>query len=63
MTYGVQEDRRSQMIGSATARLVSRKWACPECAGAYGCHAGSRGCEVCSPPRNPHPPQVPDDLC
>ncbi len=47
--------QRSRMIGSATARLVSRKWACLECAGEYGCHVGGRGCEICSPPRNPRP--------
>jgi len=45
----------SRMIGAAAARLASRKWACPECAGDYGCRAGGRSCEVCSPPRNPQP--------
>ena len=47
--------KRSQMIGSAAARLISHKWACPDCADAYGCHAAGRGCEICSPPRNPVP--------
>jgi len=44
-----------RVIGSATARMASRKWACPECAEAFGCRAGSRGCQTCSPPHNPTP--------
>ena len=52
------ESRASQnarVIGSAAARLISRKWACPDCAGVYGCRSSARSCEMCSPPRNPVP--------
>ena len=42
-----------RLIASAAARLASHRWGCPECAGEFGCHGGSRDCEVCSPPRNP----------
>lgn len=46
----------ARMIGSAAARLIRHKWACPDCAGVYGCHSSTRDCESCSPPRNPVPP-------
>ena len=55
MTRERPEGQNARMIASARARLVNRKWACPECAGIYGCHADGRSCEVCSPPRNPIP--------
>jgi hypothetical protein len=45
----------ARMSGPAAARLLSHGWACLDCAGEYGCHAGRRGCEVCGPPRNPVP--------
>jgi hypothetical protein len=53
MEYSEVPGRRPRITGSASARLVSRKWACPECADTYGCRAGSRQCEGGSPPRNP----------
>lgn len=53
------------VIPAAVARLLKRGWACLDCAGDYGCQAGGRDCEVCSPPRNPRPKPGPgwdDDL-
>jgi hypothetical protein len=47
--------RNRRVSGSAMARLVSHKWACPECAGVGCCRGSSRECETCSPPRNPIP--------
>lgn len=62
MEYSEPSETRQRIIGSATARLVSRKWACPECADITGCRSGSRRCESCRPPRNPGPRVNLEDL-
>jgi len=62
MDYTEEVGRRQRIIGSAAARLASRKWACPECADVSGCRSGSRRCQSCSPPRNPGPRVNLEDL-
>jgi hypothetical protein len=49
------------MTAAAAARLVRRKWACPDCAGVYGCRSSNRSCLTCSPPRNPIPSRTLDE--
>jgi hypothetical protein len=47
------ENPNRRLTGSAAARFVNHHWGCPECTEVSGCRSSRRGCESCSPPRNP----------